>query len=310
MVDSLFMFVLLPFTTMLTRLFQLTLLIIALTLIHLCAHAQKPAGAFTPPASWSQDYTPFRIAGNLYYVGSYELASYLITTPKGHILINTGMPGSAPMIRSHVEALGFKFSDIKILLNNQAHNDHVGAMAAIKKMTGAKIMINKKDAPVLADGGRSDYVLGGNPAFEYTPAKADRLLHDKDTVTLGGIQVIALHHPGHTKGATSFLFTVNDTLHTYRVLIANMPSVLEETNLAGMPTYPDVAKDYAYTLDAMKKLEFDLWFAAHASQFELHEKHKPGDAYNPAAFADRAGYDSFLSYLQEAYLKKLGSAGH
>ncbi|WP_217603689.1 subclass B3 metallo-beta-lactamase [Chitinophaga sp. GbtcB8] len=295
---------------MLKRSLHLTLLITTLLLTHLCSHAQKPAATYTPPETWSQDYAPFRIAGNLYYVGSYELACYLITTPKGHILINTGMPGSAPMIRKHVEALGFKFSDIKILLTNQAHADHVGAMAAIKKITGAKMMINEKDAPVLADGGRSDYALGGNPAFEYTPVKANRLLHDKDTVTLGGMQVIVLHHPGHTKGSSSFLVTVNDTLHTYKVLIANMPSVLEETNLAGMPAYPDVAKDYAYTFDAMKKLEFDLWFAAHAGQFDLHKKRKPGDAYNPAAFIDRPGYDSILSDLQKAYLKKLGSAGH
>lgn len=296
--------------TMLKGSLQITLLIVALVLTSLCSHAQKPDSAYSPPETWSRDYAPFRIAGNLYYVGTYELACYLITTPKGHILINTGAPGSAPMIRQHVEALGFKFSDIKILLANHAHTDHVGAMAAIKKITGAKMMINEQDASILADGGKSDYALGGNPAFEFAPVKADRLLHEQDTVTLGGMQIIALHHPGHTKGASSFLFTVNDTLHTYRVLIANMPSVLDETNLAGMPTYPDVAKDYAYTLDVMKKLEFDLWFSPHASQFDLYQKHTPGSAYNPAAFIDRPGYDSTLSGLQKRYLKKLGSAAH
>src|SRR6185437_13911358 len=124
------------------------------------ATAQK---LFVPnfDTTWVKDQEPFRIAGNLYYVGSYELCSYLITTPKGHILINTGIPGSDSMIRRHVEALGFKFTDIRILLTNQAHYDHVGAMAAIKKATHARLMIEEKDIPVMTDGGSSDFDLGG-----------------------------------------------------------------------------------------------------------------------------------------------------
>lgn len=274
-----------------------------LVLTSLFSNAQKPAKAPDFPENWTQDYTPFRIAGNLYYVGTYDLACYLITTPKGHILINTGATGSVPQIRSHVKALGFRFSDIKILLTTHAHIDHVGGMAEIKKITGAKMMINEKDAAVLTDGGKSDYVLGS--AFQFEPVKTDRLLHDGDTVTLGNMQLIMLHHPGHTKGASSFLFTVKDERQSYRVLIANMPSILDETKLSGMPTYPDVGKDYAYTLDVMKKLEFDIWLSSHASQFKLHEKYKPGDAYNPGAFNDRKGYDSAMNELQKAYFKKL-----
>lgn len=281
---------------MLKKIFPVLLLV----LTSLVSNAQKSTGL---PEGWSKDYKPFRIIGNLYYVGTYELACYLITTPKGHILINTGAPGSVPMISSHVEALRFKFSDIKILLTTHAHCDHVGGMAEIRKITGAKMMIHEKDAPILADGGKSDYVLGGNRLFEFKPVKADRLLHDQDIVTLGDMQIIVLHHPGHTKGANSFLFTVNDK----RVLIANMPSILDDTKLSGMPTYPDVGKDYAYTLDAMKKLEFDIWLSSHDSQFGLHEKHKPGDPYNPEAFIDRQGYDSIVNVLQKAYQKKLGS---
>jgi metallo-beta-lactamase class B len=255
--------------------------------------------------SWTQDCEPFRIAGNLYYVGTYDLSSYLITTPKGHILINTGLGGSDTMIRQHVEALGFKFSDIKILLATHAHYDHVGAMAAIKRATGAKMMIHERDAPVLADGGNSDFIFGGKgPMFE--PLRADRLLHDRDTVKWGGMQILVLFHPGHTKGACSFLFTVKDDTRSYRVLIANMPSILDETKLSGMPGYPEVGKDYAYTLGAMKDLRFDIWLASHASQFGLHEKRKPGDGYHPESFFDRAGYDSAINELHTAYLKRLG----
>lgn len=292
--------------TLYKRLLPVTLSAVIFCGISQSTCAQKLIKPSYTNKEWTQDYQPFRIAGNLYYVGTYELAAYLITTPQGHILINTGLDNSGPLIRAHVKTLGFKFQDIKILLTTHAHYDHVGAMAAIKKQTGATMMINEKDAAVLADGGNSDYVLGGKGST-FLPVKADRLLHDHDTVKLGGMQVVMLHHPGHTQGANSFLFDVKDKQHTYRVLIANMPSVLDETNLAGMPGYPDVAKDYAYTLNAMKGLQFDLWLSSHAGQFGLHKKHKPEDAYNPEAFNDRAGYDAAVDGLEKAYLKKLNS---
>jgi metallo-beta-lactamase class B len=220
------------------------------------------------------------------------------------ILINSGVGGSEPMIRSHIEKLGFKFADIKILLATHAHFDHVGDMAAVKKITGAKMMIDEKDAPVLADGGNSDYLFGGKGS-SFKPVRADRLLHDQDIIQLGDMRLTMLHHPGHTKGACSFLFDVKDQQRTYRVLIANMPSILDETKLTGMPTYPDVAKDYAYTFNVMKNLKFDIWLASHASQFGLHTKHKPGDAYRPEAFMDQKGYDSSLNELYNKYLTRL-----
>jgi metallo-beta-lactamase class B len=286
------------------RIARASVLIANLLLVSFFSTAQK---RIRPSVNeeWTRDYAPFRIAGNLYYVGTYDLACYLITTPQGHILINTGVDGSAPMIRAHVEKLGFKFSDIRILLATHAHFDHVGGMAAVKKLTGAKMMISERDAPVLADGGNSDYALGGRGSM-FDPVKADRLLHDRDTVSLGGMQITVLLHPGHTKGACSFLFDVRDEHRSYRVLIANMPSILSETKLSGMPGYPDVAKDYAYTLKALKVLKFDIWLSSHASQFALHRKHKPGDKYNPEAFFDRKGYDEMVGGLEKAYLKKLG----
>jgi metallo-beta-lactamase class B len=286
------------------RSLQLTLFIISLSFISFFSTAQKLAPPPLLQPDWSRDYQPFRICGNLYYVGTYDLACYLITTPQGHILINTGLAESVPMIRSHIEALGFRFSDIKILLATHAHFDHVGAMSEIKKITGAKMMINENDAPVLTDGGNSDFVFGGKGST-FQPVKADRLLHGNDTIKLGGMQIAALHHPGHTKGACSFLFDIKDEHRTYRVLIANMPSILDGVK-PGMAAYPDVAKDYAYTLDAMKKLQFDIWLASHASQFGLHQKYKPGDGYHPDVFIDRQGYDTALGDLQKTYLEKLG----
>lgn len=268
------------------------------------AYAQKLRPLPNVNPEWSKTTEPFRIAGDLYYVGTYDLACYLITTPKGNILINTGLAESVPVIKANIEALGFKINDIKILLNTQAHYDHVAGMAEIKKRTGAKMMINEQDAQVLADGGESDFVFGGKGST-FIGVKADRLLHDGDSITLGGTTLIALHHPGHTKGSTSFLVNTKDDKRAWKVLIVNMPTILEDTKLSGMPTYPNVGKDYAYTLGAMKKLQFDLWVASHASQFDLHDKRKAGAPYNPQAFSNRAGYDSRVSELEAEYQRRL-----
>lgn len=268
------------------------------------ARAQKINEPRVTNAEWTIPYEPFRIAGNLYYVGTYDLASYLITTAEGNILINTGLVSSAAQIKKNIKKLGFKFSDIKILLTTQAHYDHMGAMAYIKKQTGAKLMADEKEANVLKDGGSSDYALGGHGST-FRPVQADRLLHDGDTVSLGDMQLIMLHHPGHTKGSCSFLFTVKDENRSYKVLIANMPTIVTEKEFADVHDYPGIAADYAYTLKAMKGLSFDLWLASHASQFSLHTKHKPGDAYNPAAFADNKGYAAAISSLQKEYDEKL-----
>jgi metallo-beta-lactamase class B len=253
---------------------------------------------------WSKPYQPFRIAGNLYYVGTYDLACYLITTPQGNILINTGLAASEKQIKNNIKALGFKFADTKILLTTQAHYDHMGAMAAIKKQTGAQLMADEKEADVLQSGGRLDYALGGNTA-SFKPLTADRLLKNGDIIALGNMQLIMLHHPGHTKGSCSFLFTVKDEQQSYKVLIANLPTIVTDSSFINHPKYPAIATDYAYTLKAMKNISFDIWLASHASQFKMHTKHQPGDAYNPKAFKDQAGYDAELNDLQKDYEEKL-----
>ena len=259
------------------------------------ASAQNP--------EWTKPYEPFRIAGNLYYVGTYDLACYLITTSKGNILINTGLAVSVSAIRNNIEALGFRYSDIKILLTTQAHFDHVAGMAEIKGSTGAKMMVNEGDAQVLSDGGKSDFLFGGT--YTFAPVTIDRVLHDRDTIRLGETELVALHHPGHTKGSTSFMVDVKAEKRSWRVLIVNIPSILPETRLSGMPSYPNVGKDYAYTIDALTKLQFDLWVASHASQFDLHKKRKPGDAYRPEVFRDRAGYDASINSIKQEYDKRL-----
>lgn len=257
------------------------------------------------PPEWSREYPAFRIVGNVYYVGTYDLACYLIVTPEGNILINTGLASSEPLIRAGVESLGFKMNDIKILLTTQAHYDHVAAMASIKQSTGAKMMVNKADAPVLADGGRSDHAFGDNKNFWFEPVKADRLLQNGDTIGLGGTTLTLLDHPGHTKGSASYIFDVKDGSKTYRVLLVNLPSIIVSRRFGEIVSYPQIADDYARTFAALKELKFDLWLSSHASQFNMHSKHKPGDKYDPQVFADREGYDAAVKSLQAAYEKKM-----
>lgn len=267
------------------------------------ACAQKVRQPKISNAEWEKPYKPFRIAGNLYYVGTYDLACYLITTTKGNILINTGLASSATQIKNNIETLGFTFADTKILLTTQAHYDHMGAMAFIKKKTGAQLMVNEKEASVLRDGGSSDYALGGHGS-SFKPVIPDSLLQDGDTIRLGNMQLVMLHHPGHTKGSSSFLFTVKDEQKSYKVLIANMPTIVTDSSFTSIKSYPEIAADYAFTLMAMKNISFDIWLASHASQFRMHSKHKPGDTYNPAVFTDQAGYDAAIKDLEKQYAEK------
>jgi metallo-beta-lactamase class B len=283
------------------------LLLAGLLFTNCLVSAQKVSepSTITHP-EWSKPYPPFRIAGNLYYVGTYDLACFLVVTSKGNILINTGLASSASTIKKSIETLGFKLADTKILLNTQAHYDHMGAMASIKKMTGAKLMMDEGDVAMAEDGGSSDFAAKGNVEV-YEPVKVDRVLHDRDTVKLGRMQLLMLHHPGHTKGSCSYLFVVKDKLRSYRILIANMPTIVTDENFSDLTTYPNIAKDYAYTLNSLKHVSFDIWLASHARQFDLVNKHKPGTAYNPTPFMDKKGYEDEISDLQNQFNKKVSA---
>jgi metallo-beta-lactamase class B len=254
-------------------------------------------------SAWVKPYDPFRVAGNLYWVGTYDLGCYLITTSDGHILINTGLAQSVPAIINNIEKLGFNYNDIKILLTTQAHFDHVAGMAQLLKETGARMMVHQADEQVMKDGGKSDFLFGGSSTF--VPVTVDETFRDGDTIRLGNTKLVALHHPGHTKGSTSYMLDVNDEKRSWRVLIVNIPSILPQTRISGMPSYPTVGKDYAYTLEALMKLEFDLWVASHASQFRMHDKRKPNDPYRPEAFRDRPGYEASINSIRREYDRRL-----
>ncbi len=163
----------------------------------------------TPP-EWTRPFPPFRIAGNLYYVGSEDLAAYLITTPDGNILINSNLASSPPQIKKSIEALGFKFSDAKILLISHGHFDHAAGSATIRKLTGAKYEVMDGDVPVVESGGRNDFQFAHYKSFWFPPAHVDRVLHDGDTVSLGGTVLTAHKTAGHTKGTTTWTMDVRE----------------------------------------------------------------------------------------------------
>jgi len=255
--------------------------------------------------AWTTPFPPVHIVGNLYHVGTFDLGSYLVTTPEGHFLINTGAYGSEHLIRANVEALGFDFNDIEILLTTQAHWDHVAGLAEIKRLTGARMLAHEGDVASLEDGGSSDFRTPKGAAAVFEPVTVDQRLQHGDTIELGGTAVTLLHHPGHTKGASSFTFTTQDGGRDYEVLIVNMGSINDGVKLLGMELYPEIAKDYATTFAAQKRLTPDVWVSSHARHFNLHDKYEVGDVYNPERFLDPDGYREKIESYEQLYLKQL-----
>src|SRR5512144_2139213 len=189
-------------------------------------------------ANWTEPFPPFKIAENLYYVGSKGLANYLVTTPQGHILINSDLEENVPLIRASVERLGFKFTDIKILLISHAHWDHNAASDTVKKLTGAKYMVMDADVPVVESGGKTDFQYGNVPTALYTPTRVDRVLHDGDEVKLGGAVLVAHLTPGHTKGCTTWAMKVREAGMTHNVVIIGSPNVNDGYRLVNNTVYP------------------------------------------------------------------------
>jgi len=254
---------------------------------------------------WTTPHTPFRIVGNVYYVGSKDLASYLITTPQGHILINSNLTTSVPQIEKSVEALGFHFKDVKILLISHGHWDHAAGSAAVVKATGAKYMVMDADVPLIEAGGKTDFQYGSEAGSQFPPAKVDRVLHDGDEVRLGGVVLVAHKTPGHTKGCTTWTMTVADGGKSYHVVIVGSPNVNTGYRLVKNAAYPGIAQDYEQTFRTLKALLCDVFLGAHGGYFDMEAKFqriKEGGA-NP--FVDPEGYRSYVAEREQAFRREL-----
>jgi metallo-beta-lactamase class B len=271
------------------------------------ATPQPPPTNTSPPPDWVNPFPPHRVMGNLYYVGSEGLASYLVTTPDGNILINSSLEQSVPLIQASIEKLGFKFSDTKILLISHAHNDHDSGSAMIIRETGAKYMVMDRDVSVVESGGKTDFQYGAQygGSTSYALAKVDRILHDGVHVELGGSTLIAHLTPGHTKGCTTWTMKVTDAGKTYDVVIIGSPNINPGYKLVNNAAYPQIAQDYERTWRVLKSLPCDIFLGAHGSYFNLQEKYarmKPAAA-NP--FIDPQGYKKYVDQKEKDFYAEL-----
>jgi metallo-beta-lactamase class B len=261
--------------------------------------------------SWTRPFPPFHIAGNLYYVGSEDLASYLIVTPQGNILINSSLEADVPLIRKSVEQLGFHFNEIKILLISHAHFDHCAGAALVKKMTGAQYFVMDADVPVVESGGKKDFQYGAQPEMRYPPVKVDRVLHDGDTVKLGDAVLIAHLTAGHTKGTTTWTMDEIEGGKALHVVIVGSPNVNPGYKLVSNKTYPQIASDYAHGFQVLKSLPCDVFLGAHGGYYGLKEKYlrwKSSSnvlAKTEDVFIDPDGYKSYIAERERAFETEL-----
>jgi metallo-beta-lactamase class B len=259
------------------------------------AQQNQPANRPDPanPPDWNAPFPAHRIIDNVYFVGTAQLGSFLITTPEGHILVNSDFESTVPSIRRSVEELGFEFGDIEILLGSHAHGDHMEADALVKELTGATVMAMEQDVPALRamqPGGK--------------PHPIDRVLRDGDEVTLGGTTLTAHRTPGHTKGCTSWGLDVRDDGNTYRALIVCSFGVNDNYTLVGNKDYPEIASDYVATFAKARALPVDVFLGSHGFFYGLPEKYEASRNRKngqPNPFVDRAGYLAHIATQEQRF---------
>ena len=271
--------------------------------IFLFAFASRAVAQEAP--DWTNPFPPYRIIGNIYYVGSQGLAVYLIATPQGNILINSNLEKSVPMIRENVEKLGFHFSDTKILLISHAHWDHCAGSAAVKELTGAKYMVMDADVSEIEAGGKGNFQYGENPTSRYQPTKVDRVLHDGEEVRLGDTVLVAHLTPGHTKGTTTWTTKVSDAGKTYNVVIIGSPNVNAGYKLVNNALYPQIASDYERMFRVLKSLPCDVFLGAHGNYYGMEAKYARMKAGGPNPFIDPDGYKSYVAEREQAFRTEL-----
>jgi len=262
------------------------------------------APPFETPA-WTKPFPPFRIAGNLYYVGSEDLASYLIVTPKGDILINSSLESSVPLIKRSIETLGFHLSDVKILLISHGHFDHCAGSARIKQLTGAKYYVMDADVSVVESGGKTDFQYHAQPGVHFPPTHVDRILHDGSTVSLGGTVLTAHLTAGHTRGTTTWTLDEIESGRKLHVVIVGSPNVNAGYKLVGNRVYPRIAEDYKRGFQVLNSLPCDIFLGAHGGYFGLTAKYPRWKARDRDAFIDPAGYKSYIADREKGFQAEL-----
>ena len=260
------------------------------------------------PADWTTPVAPFRISGNLYYVGSRDLAAYLVVTPKGNILINANLQSSPPLIRHSVEQLGFKWADTKILLSSQAHYDHAAGAAEVMRETHATHMVMDGDVDVMQSGGATDF---DTTLDRFPPAHVDRILHDGEKVELGGATVVAHKTAGHTKGTTTWTMQTHEGGKTLNVVIVGgwawNPAVRLVTANGKTESYPGIERDFDHTFNVMKTYPCDIFLGAHGVYFDMLAKLDRMPKEGEAVWIDPQGYKSALAEKEANFRKEVAA---
>ncbi len=248
---------------------------------------------------WEEPTDPLRIVGPIYFVGTAGLGVCLFATSEGHILMNTGMPSSGPMIVEAIHKLGFKPEDIKVLINAHAHIDHSGALAFMKRLTGAPLAVMKDDVAAMESGDRNDFKYGDDLAYE--GVKVDRVLRDGDTVRLGDVLLTAHHTPGHTRGATTWVANVVAGAKAYVVAFPDGAGVNPGYRIAKDPSYPGITDDYRNTLHELEMIKPDIWLAEHNEFYDFEGKRQRAETEGVNAWIDPEGYRRFVATKKRAF---------
>lgn len=254
------------------------------------------------PTDWYEPFPAHKVAGNVYYVGSRDLATYLITTPEGHLLINSGFERTVSLIQKSVESLGFKMTDVKILLASHAHSDHVAGHALLQKITGARVFVMRGDDQVIASGGKGQYLY---TTSRWDPCKVDRVLEDRDEVRLGGVTLVARRTPGHTRGCTTWTWRVQDGSQNYDVVVIGSPNVNPGFQLVNNKDYPEIADDFARTFEVLKSMPCDVFLGAHGGYYGMLERYELLKKGQADAFVNPQGYKEYVAQKERAFRKTL-----
>jgi metallo-beta-lactamase class B len=258
--------------------------------------------------SWNGRFEPFRVAGNVYFVGTNRMAPFLVATAQGHILIDSGFEANVPELRRSVEGLGFRFADIKILLASHAHIDHVQGHQLVRRMTGARVLASAADAPVIASGGQGDWAYG--TTYAWVPCPVDGIVEDGAAVSLGGTTLIAHLTPGHTKGATTWTTTVDEDGHKLAVVFFPSANVPPSARLVKNPQYPQAVSDFEHSFATWRSLPCDLFLGSHGEFFDLQAKWKRlHRSAQPNPFVDPDGYRRAIDDAEKRFRAIVASQG-
>jgi metallo-beta-lactamase class B len=270
----------------------------AILVLMAAALATLPAQRSSYEPAWNRPAQPHRIIGNVFFVGTNELGTFLIATPRGHILLDPGFDESVPLLKASMRALGFRYEEIRVLLSSQAHFDHAAGLARIKRETGARLEAMREDAALLERGGRDDFRFGNERTFP--PVGVDRVLKHGDVVEHGGVRLIAHHTPGHTKGATTFTAIVAEAGWAHQVVFAASTTVNEGTRLVNNTRYPNIVEDWQRTFALLDSLSPGVWVSAHTGFFDMRNK-LPRVGKGPNPYIDPVGYRRYLASSRQRF---------